>query len=63
MVKGRKVSLGTNLTKPLDELMAMLSASDAVLNPGATDPRRLSVGGNNGLALSGGEGGAKFVKP
>lgn len=63
MVQGRKVSLGTNLTKPLDDLMEMLSAADAVRNTGSAEPRRLSVGGNSGLALSGGEGGAKFVKP
>ncbi len=63
MVQGRKVSLGTNLTKPLDDLMGMLASGDAVMNSGATEPRRLSVGGNNGLALSGGEGGAKFVRP
>lgn len=63
MVQGRKVSLGTNLTKPLDELMDMLASGDAVLNTGTSEPRRLSVGANNGLAFSGGESGAKFVKP
>ena len=63
MVQGRKVSLGTNLTKPLDELMDIMSAGDPVLSTGASEPRRLSVGSNSGFALSGGDSGAKFVKP
>ncbi|WP_366141767.1 trypsin-like serine protease [uncultured Boseongicola sp.] len=63
MIRGRKVSLGTNLEKPLDELMDMMASGDAVLNAGTTTARRLSVGGGNGLALSGGDSGAKFVKP
>ena len=63
MIRGRKVSLGTNLEKPLDELMALMAASDGVFDRAAPEPRRLSVGGSNGLALSGGDSGAKFVKP
>ena len=62
-VQGRKVALGTNLEKPLDELLGLLAGSDGTFNQGNIEPRRLSVGGNAGLALSGGEGGAKFVRP
>lgn len=62
-VQGRKVALGTNLEKPLDELLGLLAGSDGTFNTGNIEPRRLSVGGNAGLALSGGEGGAKFVRP
>ncbi len=63
MISGRKVSLGTNLTKPLDELMDIMAASDGVFDRGASEPRRLVVGQGNGLALSGGDAGAKFVRP
>ena len=63
MVQGRKVSLGTNLEKPLDELLGMLASSNGTINRSDLEPRRLSVGGDAGLALSGGEGGAKFVRP
>ena len=31
MIRGRKVSLGTNLEKPLDELVDMMASGDAVL--------------------------------
>lgn len=63
MVQGRKVSLGTNLLKPLDELRALLAASDGVFDRAGVEPRRLSVGGDAGMALSGGESGAKFLRP
>jgi len=59
MAGDRKVSLGTNLEKPLGDLEALMAASD-----GTRPPRAMTVAGS-GLTrprvLSG--GGAKFLKP
>lgn len=58
-VRGRNVSLGTNLEKPLSEMMAMLRngagqlAAPNVKIVSPKQPRRLNNGGN----------GAKFLKP
>ena len=62
MVGGRKVSLGTNLEKPLNDLLAMIASGDGVISPSAGEPRRLSVGSVGGRNAGSG-GGAKFVKP
>ncbi len=58
MVQGRKVSLGTNLVKPLEELMALMAASDGVFVRSNTGAKRVTVTGPGGSS-----GGAKFVKP
>lgn len=63
MISGRKVSLGTNLEKPLDELMDLMAANDGVFDRADTTPRRVVVGQRSGVGLSGGRAGAKFVKP
>jgi secreted trypsin-like serine protease len=59
-VRGRAVSLGTNLEKPLTEMLAVLNGGGGYVEaPKITimrpnEPRRLS---------SGGDGGAKFLRP
>ena len=58
VVHGRKVSLGTNLIKPLEELMALMAASDGVFVRSTTGAKRITVTGSGGSG-----GGAKFVKP
>ncbi|MGI9388727.1 MAG: trypsin-like serine peptidase [Boseongicola sp.] len=58
VVRGRKVSLGTNLVKPLEELMALLKESDGVFVRSNTGPKRLTITGSGGSG-----GGAKFLKP
>jgi protease YdgD len=58
IVQGRKVSLGTNLIKPLEELMALMASSDGVFVRSNTGAKRVTVTGAGGSA-----GGAKFVKP
>ncbi|PZQ97181.1 MAG: trypsin [Cereibacter sphaeroides] len=52
-VDGQKVALGVSLDQPLSELMTALD------DPGPSFPRI----GSNVRMLSGGSGGAKFVKP
>ncbi len=58
VVRGRKVSLGTNLVKPLEELMALMAASDGVFVRSNTGAKRVTVTGSGGASS-----GAKFVKP
>ena len=58
VVNGRKVSLGTNLIKPLEELMALMTANDGVFVRSYTGARRLTITGSGGSG-----GGAKFLKP
>lgn len=58
MVQGRKVSLGTNLVKPLEELMALMAASDGVFVRSNAGAKRVTVTGSGGSG-----GGAKFLKP
>lgn len=60
-VRGRKVSLGTNLEKPLEEMMTLLRSGGG-LNA-ATKPEIRAVGGTTKpRRLNGGEG-AKFLRP
>ena len=58
VVQGRKVSLGTNLVKPLEELMALMAASDGVFVRSTTNAKRVTITGSGGSG-----GGAKFLKP
>ncbi len=58
IVQGRKVSLGTNLEKPLDDLKALLASGDGVISS-STGARTLSVNRKR----SSGSGGAKFLRP
>lgn len=59
-VRGRNVSLGTNLEKPLSEMMALLRSGGGQLATPTVNivspdqPRRLTVGGRDG---------AKFLRP
>ena len=62
MVDGRKVSLGTDLERPLSDLMALLQTGGAALVQAAPAARRITVGESGG-AFGGGSGGAKFVRP
>lgn len=60
-VRGRKVSLGTNLEKPLAEMIALLQSGGGLV--AAAKPEIRSVGGNSKpRALNGGDG-AKFLRP
>ena len=60
-VRGRKVSLGTNLEKPLAEMIALLQSGSGLV--AAAKPEIRSVGGNSKpRALNGGDG-AKFLRP
>jgi len=55
-ISGREVALGTNLQKPLADLMAMLANSDAPNVASESQVRILHTGGQNGA-------GAKFLRP
>ena len=58
----RRVSLGTNLQKPLAEMMAILESGGGITTaPAATAARRVTP--NAPRVLRGGGGGAKFLKP
>ena len=61
-VRGRKVSLGTNLEKPLAEMMALLQSGNGVT--AATKPEIRAVNRNTTKPrrLNGGDG-AKFLRP
>lgn len=66
-VRGRPVSLGTNLERPLADLMALMNTAPGELGPTATSPRRVGVSSGvrreppgSGATSS---GGAKFLKP
>lgn len=67
MIRGRRVSLGTNLERPLEELMALMNAAPDTLGPDASRPRRIGVDTSpQRLAPGAGApslGGAKFLKP
>ena len=58
MVQGRKVSLGTNLTKPLEELMALMASGDGVFVRSNSGAKRITITGSGGTG-----GGAKFLRP
>lgn len=61
MVQGRKVSLGTDLERPLRELIALLENGQGFVQ--APQPvRRIAPGQGGGLS-GGTGGGAKFVRP
>ena len=68
MIRGRPVSLGTNLERPLAELMALMDAPSSATGAASTAARRMAPG-QVGSGLSGGSrglnsgGGAKFLKP
>ena len=58
-VSGEKVSIGTNLKAPLDDLMQIIARGDAIARP---VPGARTLSANRPRALNAG-GGAKFVKP
>lgn len=61
MVQGRQVSLGTNLKKPLQELLELMSQGVGTVAPLRAETGRLpGIGAGNG---AGGAGGAKFLRP
>ena len=60
-VRGRKVSLGTNLEKPLAEMMALLRNGGGLT--AAAKPEIRSVGGNTKPRRLNGGDGAKFLRP
>ena len=67
MVGGRPVSLGTNLERPLAELMVLMNAAPDTIGPGADQPRRIGVDTpirrpQPGVG-SASQGGAKFLRP
>ena len=57
-VRGRKVSLGTALEEPLEELRAALAAGDGVFTRAAPEVQTMSLD-----AARVRQGGAKFVRP
>ncbi|MEO9823696.1 MAG: trypsin-like serine protease [Paracoccaceae bacterium] len=60
-VRGRKVSLGTNLEKPLAEMMALLRNGGGLT--AAAKPEIRSVGANTKPRRLNGGDGAKFLRP
>lgn len=60
-VRGRKVSLGTNLEKPLEEMMALLRNGSGLT--AATKPEIRAVGGTTKPRRLNGGDGAKFLRP
>ncbi|MXQ06626.1 trypsin-like serine protease [Alphaproteobacteria bacterium GH1-50] len=68
MIRGRPVSIGTNLERPLAELMEMMNTPGTASAVAVTTARRV-VPGRIGSGLTGGGGGlnsgggAKFLKP
>lgn len=60
-VRGRKVALGTNLEKPLAEMMALLRNGGGLT--AAAKPEIRAVGGNTKPRRLNGGNGAKFLRP
>lgn len=67
MIGGRRVSLGTNLERPLADLMALMNAAPETLGPAANQPRRIGTVSEPRRLVPGAgapsSGGAKFLKP
>ena len=59
MMQGRRVSLGTNLLKPLDEMRAMLESGTGLVSGTPVSARRIKVGEESSENADG----AKFLKP
>ena len=60
-VRGRRVSLGTNLEKPLSEMMALLQSGGGVAAKSTPEVRIMKP--NAPRLLNGGGAGAKFLRP
>ena len=67
MIGGRPVSLGTNLERPLADLMALMNTAPDALGPSAGEPRRIGVSSEQRRITPGAgapsSGGAKFLRP
>lgn len=62
-VRGRPVSLGTNLEKPLSELRAILRTGGGMTAKSNVNAKTVKVGEPNVRRLGGTGGGAKFLRP
>ena len=59
--QGREVSLGTNLQKPLAELMELMETGGGVV--ASSEPKIVSAEKPGVIRRANGSGGAKFVRP
>lgn len=62
-VRGRPVSLGTNLEKPLSELRAILKTGGGVMAQATLKAKTVRADAPRVRSIGGGGGGAKFVRP
>ena len=62
-VNGRKVSLGTNLEKPLADLQAILRTGGGMLAQASVKAKTVRADKPGIRTLGGGSGGAKFLRP